>query len=120
MAEVYALPSGKGLDSLTQIKNILLNDHKDSLIILIDRYVKKLKEFGFSINQNFKRNALKKLSKELYELRVDCVRLMLYFDGNDFFVILHGFVKKQQKTPQSEINKALKEIKKWKELLKKA
>ena len=119
MAEVYALTLSNGLDSLTQIKNELLSDHKDSLIISIDRYVGKLKEFGFAINQRFKRNALKKLRKELYELRVECVRLMLYFDGNDFFVILHGFVKKQQKTPPSEITKALKEIKKWKELLKK-
>ncbi len=119
MAEVYALSLGNGPDSLTQIKKILLNDHKDSLIISIDRYISKLKEFGFLINKCFKRNALKKLRKELYELRVDCVRLLLYFDGNNFFVILHGFIKKRQDTPPSEIDKALKEIKKWKELTNK-
>lgn len=116
MAQVFALPLGNDSDSLKELKESLISAHKYSLIIKIDRYLGYLKEFGFLINKNIKRQALKKLKKELYELRVDCIRLMLYFDGNDFFVILHGFVKDTQKTPKNHIKRAEEEIRKWKKL----
>ena len=53
----------------------------------------------------------KKLSgTELYELRVrwesNIYRLLCFFDRNSKVVITHGFVKKAQKTPQPEIQRA--------------
>lgn len=115
MAQVYSLPLRNGSDTLTEFKEELLKDNKKDLIIAIDEAIKRLQEYGFSINQKWKRNALKKLDKELYELRQKQARLFLYFDGNDFFIILHGFIKKSQQTPKNEIEQAKREIKRWKE-----
>lgn len=48
--------------------------------------------------------------KGLYEIRVmlgtNCWRIFCLFDGNAVVVLLNGFVKKDQKTPLSEIEKA--------------
>ena len=115
MARVYSLPLSNGSDALAAFKEELLKDHKEDLIIAIDEAIKQLQEYGFNINQRWKRDALKKLDKELYELRQKCIRLFLYFDGHDFFIILHGFIKKSQQTPKHEIEQAKKEIRRWKE-----
>ena len=46
---------------------------------------------------------------ELYEFRIrwesNIYRLLCFFDRNSKVVITHGFVKKEQKTPQREIQK---------------
>ncbi len=48
----------------------------------------------------------------LYEVRVQCssnvFRIFCFFDEDRVVVVINGFQKKQQKTPQNEINKALK------------
>ena len=48
----------------------------------------------------------------LYELRMkyesNIYRVFFIFDGDCIVVLFHGFQKKTQKTPQSEIEKALK------------
>lgn len=116
MADVYPLPIGKDSDSLVEFKKKLLSDHKESLIIILDEAIKRLREYGFEINKKWKRNSLRKLTKELYELRPHKIRLLLYFDGDNFFILLHGFLKETQKTPKSEIQQAEREIKKWKEI----
>lgn len=116
MAEVYALPVGDNSDSLSEFKKELLKDHKVNLIIAIDEAIKMLQIYGFLINIKWKRESLKKLDSELYELRQKNIRLLLYFDGKDFFVILHCFLKTTQQTPKKEIERAKKEIKRWKEI----
>lgn len=48
----------------------------------------------------------------LFEVRVqlgnNIFRIFCFFDGDKFVVLLTGFQKKTQKTPQSEINRAVK------------
>jgi phage-related protein len=48
----------------------------------------------------------------LYEIRVqngsDIFRIFCFFDEGQLVVLANGFQKKTQKTPQKEINKALK------------
>ncbi len=48
----------------------------------------------------------------LYELRMDyggnCYRLFFIFDHDRIVILFNGFQKKTQKTPEKEINKALK------------
>ena len=48
----------------------------------------------------------------LYELRAkfstDIVRVFCFFDGERLIVLLSGFQKKTQKTPQGEIHRALR------------
>jgi len=51
-------------------------------------------------------------AKGLFEIRVDVVndifRIFCFFDKGKIIVLANGFQKKTQKTPQSEIIKALK------------
>ena len=60
------------------------------------------------------RNYLKHLkgTNGLYEIRVlfgqDCLRIFCFFDTGKLVVLLSGFRKKSQKTPKSEIEKAVK------------
>ena len=56
---------------------------------------------------------VKKLEKNLYELRIrgrEEVRIFFTFKGKNIY-LLHGFKKKTQKTPQKEIEIALKRLK---------
>ena len=47
---------------------------------------------------------------EIWECRIrfasNAYRMLCFFAGNDEVVLTHGFVKKSQKTPRSEIEKA--------------
>ena len=51
-------------------------------------------------------------SDDLYEIRVqvgsDRCRIFCFFDKGNVVVIGHGFAKKSQKTPKSELDRALK------------
>ena len=51
-------------------------------------------------------------TEELYEIRVqhgsDIFRIFCFFDEGKLIVLANGFQKKTQKTPRSEIEKALK------------
>lgn len=55
---------------------------------------------------------IKFLRDELYELRMEynsnIYRIFFIFDDGKIVVLFNGFQKKTQKTPQSEIEKALK------------
>ncbi len=52
----------------------------------------------------------KHLDGEIWELRPLSNRILYAYYDNDTFVLLHHFVKKTQKTPKSEIEKAKREI----------
>lgn len=64
-------------------------------------------------------NILKKLTDEIWEFRTrydkQQIRLLAFWDSNlkSMIVCTHGFVKKTQKTPKSEIMKALEFSKKY-------
>jgi phage-related protein len=55
---------------------------------------------------------LKKLlnSEEIWECRIqlgsNIYRIFCFFDGNSVIVLAHGLIKKTQKTPQREIERA--------------
>ena len=55
--------------------------------------------------------------KGLYEIRIifgsDIIRIFCCFDTGKIIVLLSGFVKKTQKTPKREIEKALKLMKEY-------
>lgn len=75
------------------------------------RVVKLLKELGIELEMPY----VKPLQNKLYELRAkdrDGIYRALYFAASGRrFVLLHGFVKKTQKTPQKEIDLAIKRMK---------
>ena len=55
---------------------------------------------------------IKQIKKDLYELRIEyngnIYRIFFIFDNDKIVVLFNGFQKKSQKTPQNEIEKAIK------------
>ncbi len=55
----------------------------------------------------------------LYEMRVrvgrDSIRIFCFFDRDKLVILINGFQKKTQKTPQREIEKALKIMEEYKD-----
>ena len=59
---------------------------------------------------NLSTNIAKHIDDEIWELRPGKNRVLYFFQKNDKYVLLHHFVKKTQKTPKKEIEKAKKEM----------
>lgn len=76
----------------------------------IDKFV-ALKNANLPVGENLS----KKLDDGIFEIRVSLpnkiVRNLYYYVSGQKIIITHGFVKKTQKTPRSEITKA-KELRK--------
>ncbi len=109
--ELYKTESGNTpveeyIDSVRKKDNT--NGKKVAVII---EYVEMLEQYGYEINKKFKPMATKPLANGIYELRPDNHRILFfhYDDNKNCYVLLHGFTKKRQKTPQNEIKKAIRE-----------
>ena len=53
----------------------------------------------------------KKLDKGLFEMRIRRgrqVRILYFYQGKEYVIGVHGFVKKTQKTPQKEFKQAIR------------
>ena len=69
-----------------------------------------LEEFGFQINQKFRPESIKQVDGDIYELRPGGNRVLFFhYSKNGKFILLHGFEKTTQKTPQKEKNRARNE-----------
>lgn len=110
MATISSIKSGSS-DVLTLFKRELMDNGNNLLLIKIDLTLQYLKKWGHRINIEYRRESLKKITANLYELRINMARLMLYNDDGDTFVILSYFIKKTKRTPPNEISKALSIIK---------
>jgi len=53
---------------------------------------------------------LKKIAKNVWELRPGNIRLFLTIKGNQGYIV-HGIYKKTQKTPKKDLDLAIKRIK---------
>lgn len=51
----------------------------------------------------------------LFELKAGQVRILCTFDGQSIIVLTHGFIKKQQKAPRSEIDRAFRLLRRYRE-----
>lgn len=71
-------------------------------------YVMDMLKTKQRVNERF----VKHIRDGVYELRAqydgNIYRAFFIFDGNNIVMLFNGFQKKTQKTPQSEINKAIK------------
>jgi len=74
------------------------------------RYRKLLEEHGFSLPEPY----LKKISKDLWELRPGSVRI-LFTGEKDKIIFAHAFYKKTQKTPTKELKVAKNRVAEYKE-----
>jgi phage-related protein len=97
---IYQDKSGK--EPIVEFLNSLPVKHRAKAIRTIDL----LAEFG----RDLKAPYTKHLEKELWELRVkhgsDISRIFYFAEIGGSFVLLHGFVKKSQKTPKKELERA--------------
>ena len=58
---------------------------------------------------------VRQIEGDLWELRPLSNRIFFFYWKDDTFVLLHHFKKKTKKTPQREIDKAVKNMNDWKE-----
>ena len=74
------------------------------------RDIELLQEHGNDLREPYVKPIKGKYGKNLYELRIkyanDIARIFYFTYYNNKFVLLHGFIKKTMKTPNSEIQKA--------------
>lgn len=91
------------------IRELAGKDDKDSRIKLhkIQDYINALSEYGLRLKEPY----MKHLDSEIWELRPFRNRILFVSWHNRSFVLLHHFVKKTQKTPAREIEKAKRELK---------
>lgn len=70
-------------------------------------YIKALQDYGIKIGSP----TIKHIDNKLWELRPLSNRIFFFYWQNNTFVLLHHFIKKSQKTPKREINKAKQNLK---------
>lgn len=89
------------------------NKDKDSRIKLnkIRDYVKALSQYGTLLGEPY----IKHIEGNIWELRPLRDRIFFVAWTNGSFVLLHQFVKKTQKTPAREIERAKRELEDLKE-----
>ena len=99
---------------------VFLSEEAKSFIKSLD--IKLQKKVAYNIQKSREVNnskVLKKLTDEIWEFRTrygkQQIRLLAFWDPNlkSLIICTHGFVKKTQKTPKSEIDKALEIRKKY-------
>lgn len=88
------------------IKELQAKKDKNSRINLnkIRDYIKTLSEYGTMAGEPY----IKHLDGEIWELRPLRNRILFFYWNGDSFILLSCFVKKTQKTPKREIEKAKK------------
>ena len=87
-----AKKSGSNKDARIQFKQITL-------------YVELLRNHGTRLSDNI----TKHIEDDIWELRPGNNRVLYFYFENNTFVLLHMFRKKTQKTPRSEIDRAIRE-----------
>lgn len=93
------------LDSLNQKSETSKTDRINREKILT--YIGALQKYGTRIGKPY----VKHIEHELWELRPLRNRIFFFYWKDNKFVLLHHFVKKTQKTPQKEIEKAKSNLK---------
>ena len=90
------------------IEKLTENKDKDSRIKLnkIRDYIRVLKEYGTYAGEPY----IKHIEGDIWELRPLSDRILFVAWYKNEFILLHHFVKKTQKTPSREIEKAKREL----------
>lgn len=109
MHEVYFYRDKNGREPVAEyIQELARKNDKDSRIKLnkIRDYVKTLSAYGTQAGEPY----IKHLDGEIWELRPLRDRILFVGWVNGSYVLLHHFMKKTQKTPAREIEKAKREL----------
>ncbi|OGK56151.1 hypothetical protein A3J15_02815 [Candidatus Roizmanbacteria bacterium RIFCSPLOWO2_02_FULL_38_10] len=105
----YRTSSGK------EIVIDFIDSFSNKRMLKIRTEIRLLEEYGLSLLSTSK---VKKLAgyTNLYELRIKAgiqIRLFFAFVSPDSILILHGFIKKTNKTPLNEIKTAINRVKEF-------
>lgn len=109
MHKVYFYKDKNGHEPVAEyIAELSQRSDKDSRIKLhkIRDYVKALSEYGTQAGEPY----IKHLDGDIWELRPLRDRILFVAWINGGYVLLHQFMKKTQKTPAREIEKAKREL----------
>ena len=107
--KIYFYKDKNGVEPVAEyIAELSLKNDKDSRIKLnkIRDYIKALSLYGTQAGEPY----MKHLSDEIWELRPLRDRILFAAYVNGGYVLLHSFIKKTQKTPAREIEKAKREL----------
>lgn len=115
MYEIIFYEDSKGFSELLEFIKILNNKattSKNERIMLkqIRFYINILENLGTRAGEPF----VKHIQDEVWELRPGNNRILFFAWCKNKIVLLHHFRKTTNKTPKSETQKALNEIKDWK------
>lgn len=77
--------------------------------------IELLEEYGSNLKEPYASSVTGSKYKGLWELRIkfasDISRIFYFMPVGNFFILLHGFVKKTKKTPEKELETALRYMK---------
>ena len=109
MYKIYFYKDKNGNEPVIEyIAKLAQKKDKDSRIKLnkIQDYIEMLSQYGTQAGEPY----IKHLDGEIWELRPLRDRILFVGWANGSYVLLHYFVKKTQKTPAREIDKAKREL----------
>ncbi len=109
MQNIYFYRDRNGREPVAEyIAELAKKKDKDSRIKLskIRDYIKVLSEYGTQAGEPY----IKHIDGEIWELRPLRDRILFIGWVNGSYVLLHQFIKKTQKTPAREIEKAKREL----------
>ena len=109
--EIYETKNGKS-EIKEYIKKLQENNNKSDKIKInkIIAYIRMLKEQDLSLGTPY----IKHIDNEIWELRPLRNRILFAYHVENKFVLLSVFMKKTQKTPRKEIQKAKRYLEDYK------
>lgn len=113
MYDIYFYKDKNGKEPvLDYLKDLSKQKGKDSRIKFnkVNDYIEALSQYGTRLGEPY----VKHLDEEIWELRPLRDRILFVAWCQNGFLLLHQFMKKTQKTPKREIEKAKKEFKDFK------
>jgi phage-related protein len=116
MNKILFYEKENGENPVKEFLNTLPFKHKTKALWEIDL----LKQFGRQLKEPYVKKIKGERYKDLWELRIqfssDISRILYFTKKEDTFVLLHGFLKKTDKTPVNELeiaNKYKEDCLKW-------
>lgn len=109
MHSIYFYKDKSGKEPVKDyLEELATKNDKDSRIKLnkIRDYIKTLSEYGTQAGEPY----VKHLDGDIWELRPLRDRILFVSWVNGSYILLHQFMKKTQKTPAREIEKAKREL----------